>query len=411
MSPVRHLAIYTDNKSHKAVFSEALMTGRLPEALQFLTGLSGGYFSNSSLAEFLEEEARHHNSGIKQHPNRELKSFSSGERKKALLVYLLEKKPDFLLLDDPFDNLDREFQAVLRQDLSQIKDRIILVQLVSRTEDLLPFIQDTAFLKEKTLVGFPNYNPTPIAACWDDLRIPDNPNPIENIPEILVDMQRISLSYGENPVLQNISWQIKKGDFWELRGPNGSGKSTLITIISGDNPKAFGMNLYLFGTKKGSGESVWDIKGLIGYFTPAMIDRFRGYHSTENMLISGLTDSVGLYVVPGDGQRALARKWLKILNMEQYSDVQFCDLTAGQQRLIFCARAMIKHPPLLILDEPTAGLDGPAAAQVVALIRKMAAESDTAILFVSHRDEPGLQANHILELIPGPNGSTGQIRE
>jgi molybdate transport system ATP-binding protein len=287
---------------------------------------------------------------------------------------------------------------------------VLLVQLVSRAEDVLPFIQDSAFLKENQLVGFPDYSPPATTAQWDVFRIPENPNSYPGIPEVLVDMQEISLKYGETPILNQITWQIKKGAFWELRGPNGSGKSTLITLISGDNPKAYGMNLSLFGTKKGSGESVWDIKGLIGYFTPGMIDRFRGYHSTENMLISGLLDSIGLYVIPGDGQRALAQKWLKMLNMEEFSNVQFCDLTAGQQRLIFCARAMIKHPPLLILDEPTAGLDALAAAQVVGLINKMAKESDTAILFVSHRNEPGLKADHIFELVPGSAGSKGVIR-
>ena len=111
----------------------------------------------------------------------------------------------------------------------------------------------------------------------------------------------------------------------------------------------------------------------------------------EHMLISGLTDSIGLYVQPGDAQRALAASWLRMLGMESQKDTLFCDLTAGEQRLVFCARAMIKHPPLLILDEPTAGLDTQAASLVVGLIRKMAEESRTALVFVSHRDEPGLR--------------------
>jgi molybdate transport system ATP-binding protein len=411
MSDLRHIAIYTDNSSRKTEFAESLLNGDVPEALQVLQGLVGGYFSNSALVAFLEEEARHHQSGLGNDPTRELKSLSSGERKKALLNYLLNKNPDFLLLDDPFDNLDRDFQAVLKQELVRIKDNVLLIQLVSRTEDTLPFIQDKGYLNGSILEGFPNYSPTENSISGHELRIPDNPNQTHEFPDILVDMQGISLSYGDKKILNSISWQIHRGSFWELRGPNGSGKSTLITLISGDNPKAYGMNLSLFGTKKGTGESVWDIKGMIGYFTPGMIDRFRGYHSTENMLISGLLDSVGLYVIPGDGQRELAGKWLKMLNMEHLRDEQFCDLTAGQQRLIFCARAMIKHPPLLILDEPTAGLDAHAAAQVVSLIRKMAKESETAILFVSHRDEPGLKADHVFELIPDPEGSRGVIWE
>lgn len=222
-------------------------------------------------------------------------------------------------------------------------------------------------------------------------------------------MRDVRVQFSGKIVLTGINWEINPGDFWELRGPNGSGKTTLISLITGDSPKAYGQDLHLFGRAKGSGESVWDIKEHIGYFTPAMMDRFRGYHSLENMLISGLTDSIGLYIQPTENQQALARQWLELLGIEQSASDLLRNQSYGTQRLIFCARAMIKHPPLLILDEPTAGLDDHAAQLVTQLIVKMARESDTAIVFVSHREEPGLQADKLLELLPGPTGSTGKI--
>ena len=410
MPEMPHLAVFTDNHSRKSEFAQRLLEGRLPAELAFLEGLGGGFFSNESLAGFLEEEARHERSELQPHPDRPLKTYSSGERKKALLRYLLGQQPAFLILDDPFDNLDREFQATLRADLEQIAQSVILIQLVSRPTDRLDAIRQTAFLEGDGLTGFPDYMPGAAApALGAGHRIPPAPAPLPELPEILVDFRKASLSYPQKPVLKDIDWTIRQGEFWELRGPNGSGKTSLITLISGDNPKAYGMELYLFGARKGSGESVWDIKEHIGYFTPAMADRFRGYHTVENMIISGLTDSIGLYVRPGDTQRALAAAWLRLLGMEALKDTLFCDLTAGEQRLVFCARAMIKHPPLLILDEPTAGLDPQAAALVVALIRKMAEESQTALVFVSHRDEPGLQADAVFELVPGPAGSEGKI--
>lgn len=406
----QHTAIYTDNNSKKSEFSRNLLSQVLPEPMGFLKGLNGGYFSNEALTDFLEEEARHLRSNLTDNPRRELKSFSSGERKKALLRFLMHQKPDFLILDDPYDNLDREYQSFLRTEFSTIQENTIIIQLVSRPEDLLPFIMQSAFLDGTTLTGYPDYEPQPASDLMSEsLRIPKSPDTQQELPEELISMHDINLSYGDKGILQKINWTISKGDFWELRGPNGSGKSTLITLITGDNPKGFGLDLFLFGSKKGSGESVWDIKSLIGYFTPAMADRFRGYHSLENMLISGLNDSIGLYIKPGDAQRVLAMDWLVLLGMEHLKDTLFCDLTAGQQRLIFCARAMIKHPPLLILDEPTAGLDPESAARVVFLINKMAQESDTAIIFVSHRDEPNLQAEFIFELIPGAEGSIGKV--
>ncbi|MEJ2584309.1 MAG: ATP-binding cassette domain-containing protein, partial [Robiginitalea sp.] len=291
--------------------------------------------------------------------------------------------------------------------------KVILIQFLSRPEDLLAGIGKTAFLSGSALKGFPDYipregeqkPPQPFSKP-----LPPAPDSENNPSEILVDFRKVSLSYEGRPILNDVTWRVKQGEFWELRGPNGSGKTSLITMITGDNPKVYGQPVYLFGTKRGSGESVWDIKERIGYFTPAMTDRFRGYHKTLHMLISGLTDSIGLYLRPTDRQIQLAGAWLQLLGMENRAEVSFQDLTEGQKRLLMCARAMIKHPPLLILDEPTAGLDAASAHLLVSLVQKMAHESKTAIVFVSHRREPGLKADYIMELLPGPKGSKAVVK-
>ena len=180
-------------------------------------------------------------------------------------------------------------------------------------------------------------------------------------------------------------------------------------MITGDNHKGYGQQLYLFGQRKGSGESVWDIKKRIGYYTPAMTDKFSGLHSCLNMVISGMNDSVGLYLRATENQKALAKEWLIILDMWHLRDVLFADLSAGQQRMVMTARAMIKHPPLLILDEPTAGLDDESAMLFISLVNKIAKESKSAIVFVSHRKEPGLEPQFIYELQTSPEGSHGKI--
>lgn len=414
MPGLPHTAIYTNNASRKDQLARDLLSGQPPEALDFLKGLRGSLFSNARIEAFLEEEARHDRSGLSLKEDRKLATYSSGERKKALLASLLKNPPDFLILDNPFDNLDRDFQRELKADLTRLGQAVILVQLLSRPEDLLPGIDRAAFLSGAVLEGFPDYVPkkqdrevpTPFSNA-----LPPAPDPEVAFSDILVEFRKASLSYDGRPILVDISWQVRPGEFWELRGPNGSGKTSLITMITGDNPKVYGQPVYLFGTRRGSGESVWDIKQRIGYFTPAMTDRFQGYHKTLHMLISGLTDSVGLYVRPTDGQQRLAFAWLQLLGMEGLAEVAFQKLTEGQKRLLMCARAMIKHPPLLILDEPTAGLDGPSARLLVSLVQKMARESRTAILFVSHREEPGLTADKVLELLPGHSGSRALVRE
>ena len=181
-------------------------------------------------------------------------------------------------------------------------------------------------------------------------------------------------------------------------------------MITGDSHKGYGQNLFLFGTKKGSGESVWDIKKQIGYFTPAMTDTFKGYHRPLDMLISGLHDSVGLYVKPTDAEVAMARNWLDILGLRQKENQYFNELGNGEKRLLMVGRAMIKHPPLLILDEPTAALDTAHAHFFVNLVNQFAKASNTALIYVSHRQEPGLKPQKILELKPTPQGSTGSLK-
>lgn len=222
----------------------------------------------------------------------------------------------------------------------------------------------------------------------------------------------MTVKYGERTIVKNINWEVRSGEFWQLIGPNGSGKSTLLTLISGDNPKAYNQDITLFGVKKGSGESVWDIKKKIGYFSSEFLRGFERLHSIQNMIISGFFDSIGLYKIPTDTQIKLAHDWLRLLGMYEIRDKSFLSLSTGYQRLVLIARSMVKHPPLLILDEPTNGLDDHDVEIFSKLVNKIAMESNTAILYVSHRKEEGLlNPDHIYELIPHETGSTGRVLE
>ena len=219
----------------------------------------------------------------------------------------------------------------------------------------------------------------------------------------------MSVSYGERSILKNINWEIKPGEFWQLIGPNGSGKSTILSLISGDNPKGYLADMTLFGIKKGSGETVWDIKKHIGVYTSEMLRGFKRRDTIESMIISGFVDSVGLYRHPTDRQIQTAQEWLSLLNMNAIKDKSFQFLSNGHKRLVLIARAMVKHPPLLILDEPTNGLDDTDAKLFSELVNKIAKESQTAIIYVSHRKEDFINPDFIYELTPDSNGSKGKI--
>jgi len=168
--------------------------------------------------------------------------------------------------------------------------------------------------------------------------------------------------------------------------------------------------MVLFGRKKGSGETIWDIKKQIGYFTPAMTLQFTHEDSVENMIISGLVDSVGLYTKPTDLQRRIANAWLQVLG-PGFRDKAFNSLSFGQQRILLVVRAMVKHPPLLILDEPTVGLDDENAQLFINLISAIASQRKVTIIYVSHRMEPALKPDHIFALEPTSEGSIGHFRK
>ncbi|WP_375325172.1 ATP-binding cassette domain-containing protein [Flagellimonas sp. GZD32] len=411
MKPPKSYAILTQNNSNIKNLVESLLKHHAVSGLEELQYLKGLIFSRSEINRFMDEEERHDIKILTKNTNQPLKTMSSGEQKKALLNYLLQQDPDFLILVNPFDNLDVATQAKLKGQLNEIAANRILVQLVSRLDDILPSATDFFKLDGDTLHKYPSKEDfwqvnQPRQVLFEGI-IPPPLKPIEETEKTLVQLKKVSVSFDGRQVLNQIDWTIEKGEFWQLIGPNGSGKSTILSMITGDSHKGYGQDLTIFGQKKGSGESVWDLKQKIGYYTPAITNKFRGYHTLEHMVISGLHDSIGLYVQPTDAEKQLAKKWLELLHLDQKKEDYFKDLSDGEKRLVMMARAMVKHPPLLILDEPTEGLDDASASLFVALVNKIAKESDSAIVFVSHRKEPQLEPQRIFELHLDSKGSHG----
>ncbi len=381
--------------------------------IAFLQGKKGLLFSTVTLEKLIDEELRHDNFLLTNDDERSIRTFSSGEQRKALLKYLMQQKPDFLVLDNPFDCLDVESVQQLKKQLEHVALHIPIVQLYKRHTDILPFINNILQILPDDTLHWHSVQAYELNTAQKpqtlNVTIPGPLKPFNNLPHVLVEMDGVSVSYNNRIVVKDITWQIKKGEFWHLKGPNGSGKTTLLSMIYGDNPKAFGQEIYLFGQKKGSGESVWQIKEKIGYFTPSLTDNFRGNHNALQMIISGLMDSVGLYSKPSDQQKKLAMDWLRVINLDDKKNLRFSDLSQVNQRLVLIVRAMIKHPPLLILDEPSTGLDDDSAALMVELVQEIAQQSDTAIIYVSHRTEQGLKPTYIFQLIECNEGSTGRV--
>ncbi len=387
--------------NHQAILLpiEANKQQIIQDILSKNTDSKGLLFSKITIDELLDEEDRHGFTDVTKTQNRSLRSMSSGEQKQVLLKFLFAQKVDFIILDNPFDNLDNLARESLYDSLFEMQNEVSFIQILHRKRDLLSFVENVESADSQSI----NYKSNNHSID----KIPQNIIKYDYQKEELISFKNVKVSYNENPILKDISWTICRGEFWHLIGPNGSGKTTILSMITGDNPKGYGQDLTLFGRKKGTGESVWEIKDKIGYVTPSMTDLFSSRHTLEQMIISGFYDSIGLYITPTDLQKRIAKEWLELINMEQLANSLFCLLSAGQQRLALVVRAMIKHPPLLILDEAIAGLDDFNTSLIIFLINKIADETDTTILYVSHRVEEGLNPREMFELIPTESGSVG----
>ena len=211
----------------------------------------------------------------------------------------------------------------------------------------------------------------------------------------VVDMHKVCIRYGERTILKDLDWQVMNGEYWALTGRNGSGKSTLLSLVCADNPQSYACDITLFDKTRGSGESIWDIKKHIGYVSPEMHRAFRSNVTVERIVASGFSNAVSLYVKPDPQNHETCLKWMSIFGIEQLADKSFLKLSSGEQRLVLLARAMVKDPELLILDEPLHGLDEPNRRHVKQVIEAFCQRKGKTLIMVTHyEDELHACINH-----------------
>ena len=354
--------------------------------------------------------------GITALLERRFKYLSTGETRKTLLCQALMAEPELLILDEPFDGLDvksREQLALLLASLNQQGYTIVLV--LNRFDEIPAFVQFAGVLADCTLTDVGAKAELLQQALIAQLAHSENLNnltlPEPDAPaarqELAHDRPRIVLnhgvvSYNDRPILNDLSWTVNPGEHWQITGPNGAGKSTLLSLITGDHPQGYSNDLTLFGRRRGSGETIWDIKKHIGYVSSSLHLDYRVSTTVRNVILSGYFDSIGIYQAVSDRQHKLAQSWLDILGMDnRVADAPFSSLSWGQQRLALIVRALVKHPTLLILDEPLQGLDPLNRQLIRRFVDILISEGETQLLFVSHHAEDAPSCiTHRLKFVP-----------
>ena len=354
--------------------------------------------------------------GITPLLNRRFKYLSTGETRKTLLCQALMSEPELLILDEPFDGLDVQSRAQLASLLASLNQQgYTLVLVLNRFDEIPDFIQHagvladcnltetgekTALLKQALIAQLAH------SEQLDGITLPEPDAPSArhaldpHQPRIV--LRDGVVAYDDRAILNHLNWTVNPGEHWQIVGPNGAGKSTLLSLITGDHPQGYSNDLTLFGRRRGSGETIWDIKKHIGYVSSSLHLDYRVSTTVRNVILSGYFDSIGIYQAVSDKQHKLAQQWLDILGMDnRVADAPFHSLSWGQQRLALIVRALVKHPTLLILDEPLQGLDPLNRQLIRRFVDVLIGEGETQLLFVSHHAEDAPACiTHRLEFIP-----------
>lgn len=321
---------------------------------------------------------------------------SSGELRKFQLTKTLLTAPRVLIMDNPFIGLDaatRELLFSLLERLTQLSSvQIILV--LSMLDDIPTFISHvipvdklTVCPKQEREVYLDAFRSKDVETPFDELQqrilaLSYDENTYDS--DEVVNLHQVSIRYDDRTILQELDWTVRRGEKWALSGENGAGKSTLLSLVCADNPQSYACDISLFGRKRGTGESIWEIKKHIGYVSPEMHRAYLKNLPTIEIVASGLHDSIGLYKRPQANQMATCEWWMNAFGIAALKDRPFLQLSSGEQRLALLARAFVKDPELLILDEPLHGLDTYNRRRVKKIIEAFCHRQDKTLIMVTH---------------------------
>ena len=363
--------------------------------------------------------------------DREILTLSTGEMRKVLIARAMLKFPKLLILDEPFDGLDQQSHARLAESIMRmLKGNIQLVLVTHRQEEVIPGITHILTVQDDKVQAKPlddgfsfsdinndRVGKTNLESLDFSENRPSENEALKHTENTLIRMRGVTVKYDGLPVIDRLDWVVKKGEHWAITGPNGAGKTTLTTLINGDHAQAYANEIYILGIKKGSGETVWEIKRHIGMVSSEFQIRYRKPVHVSDVVLSGFFDSVGLYRHTTNKQKKIAKHWMEQLGVLHLSGRFIHQLSFGEKRMVLLARSMVKSPMILILDEPCQGLDTKNRKRFLDMIHRIGQNGSSHLIYVTHHEDelPGC-ITHVLKLTPHSKNSyaifkkSGQVK-
>jgi molybdate transport system ATP-binding protein len=334
--------------------------------------------------------------GLKDLKNKSLIKLSNGETRRLALAEALLKNPKLLLIDMPLVGLDvqtrENFEAILKA-IQQSGIQVIMTSTAGEVPGIIDHIgwisggklaivddRDSLLPLENKVYSSFNF-PTKV---FDGLLVPVNKLLSD---QTIIEMNNVTISYGEKKLLEGVNWKVLPGEKWLVRGHNGAGKSTLISLVLGENPQAYANDITLFGRKRGSGESIWDVKRPIGFVSAELARYFPVNQTCRKVVASGFFDTMGLFRKLDKEKSDLVERWLEVFQLSHLSELRLSQVSLEEQRFCLLARAMIKSPALLILDEASQGMDEEQRIRFKATIEFFCEQTNLTLVFISHYNE------------------------
>lgn len=336
--------------------------------------------------------------------SRKWMQLSNGEQRKLLIINALLHNPRLLALVEPFGGLDVQTRAILKTIISRLMQLGMPVFVLVSRPDELPEGATHLLLMEKDrilqagpkevvlqhsvaqqLAGSvepvtPRIQPSPRA-------IEIRQEPIPSGTEPIVELKDVTFRVEDKLILDHINWTIYPGENWALLGPNGSGKTSLLSLIQGDHPLAYSLNIRVLGKLYRSTRELWKIRQQMGWLSLELHLLYPGERTCENVICSGFSHSMGLYTPPNAEQREEAQSMIKLLGLLHIASQLFEDVSEGDQRMVLLARAMVHHPRLLMIDEGCQGLDADYRQRLLDTVDWGVKTLGTTLIFVTHYEE------------------------